>query len=48
MFSDSSASVKHYLPETGTVKVDSLLTEASARGFLSELGVVELQYAAAL
>jgi predicted nucleic acid-binding protein len=42
-FFDSSASVKHYLPETGTAKVDALLAEAGARSFLSELGVVELQ-----
>lgn len=41
-FFDSSATVKHYLPETGTVKVDTLLGEAGARSLLSELGVVEL------
>ena len=40
---DTSATVKHYLPETGTVKVDALLAEVGARHFLSELGVVELQ-----
>jgi predicted nucleic acid-binding protein len=42
-FFDTSATVKHYLPEIGTAKVDSLLAEVSARHFLSELGVVELQ-----
>jgi predicted nucleic acid-binding protein len=42
-FFDTSATVKHYLPETGTLKVDTLLAEAGDRSFLSELGVVELQ-----
>jgi hypothetical protein len=42
-FFDTSATVKHYLPETGTLKVDTLLAEAGARHFLSEIGVVELQ-----
>jgi predicted nucleic acid-binding protein len=42
-FFDTSATVKHYLPETGTAKVDSLLAEVGARHFLSDLGVVELQ-----
>ena len=42
-FFDTSATVKHYLPETGTAKVDTLLAEVGARHFLSDLGVLELQ-----
>jgi hypothetical protein len=42
-FFDTSATVKHYLPETGTAKVDALLADGGARDFLSDLGVVELQ-----
>jgi predicted nucleic acid-binding protein len=42
-FFDTSATVKHYLPEIGTAKVDALLAEGGARHFLSDLGVVELQ-----
>jgi hypothetical protein len=42
-FFDTSATVKHYLPETGTAKVDTLLAETGARHFLSDIGVVELQ-----
>ena len=42
-FFDTSATVKHYLPETGTAKVDTLLADVGARHFLSDLGVVELQ-----
>jgi uncharacterized protein len=42
-FFDTSATVKHYLPEIGTAKVDTLLAEVGARHFFSDLGVVELQ-----
>jgi hypothetical protein len=41
-FFDTSAAVKHYRAKVGTPKVDSLLAEAGARHFLSDLSVVEL------
>ncbi len=40
-FFDTSAAVKHYRAEVGTVKVDALLASAGSRHFLSALGVVE-------
>jgi predicted nucleic acid-binding protein len=41
-FYDTSAAVKHYRAELGTAKVDGLLADASARHYLSTLGVVEI------
>lgn len=40
-FFDTSAIAKHYRAEVGTPAVDSLLGEAGARHFISELSVVE-------
>jgi uncharacterized protein len=40
-FFDTSATVKHYHPEIGTAKVDTVLAEAGARHFLSDLAIVE-------
>jgi len=42
-FFDTSALGKHYHPEVGTSKVDQLLTEPSARHFISRLTLVEIQ-----
>jgi predicted nucleic acid-binding protein len=41
-FFDTSAAVKHYRAELGTVKVDALLADPGSRHYLSTLGVVEL------
>jgi predicted nucleic acid-binding protein len=38
---DTSAAVKHYRVETGTLKVDSLLAESGSRSFISSLALVE-------
>jgi predicted nucleic acid-binding protein len=40
-FFDTSAAVKHYHPEVGSARVDSLLAAAGDRPFLSDLAVVE-------
>jgi predicted nucleic acid-binding protein len=41
-FFDTSALAKHYHPETGTARVDAILSTASASHFISRLGAVEL------
>jgi predicted nucleic acid-binding protein len=41
-FFDTSACVKHYRVEVGTIKVDTLLAEVGARHFISALTVVEV------
>lgn len=46
-FLDTSALVKHYHPEVGTLKVDQLLAEQGARHFISRLAVLEMQSALA-
>jgi predicted nucleic acid-binding protein len=40
-FLDTSGLVKHYHPEVGTSKVDSLWADAGAKLFISRLSVVE-------
>ncbi len=44
-FLDSSAVVKHYQVEVGTVKVDRVLNEPNSRHFIALLTVVEVQSA---
>jgi predicted nucleic acid-binding protein len=41
-FYDTSAAIKHYRAELGTLKVDTLLADAASRHYLSALGVVEI------
>jgi uncharacterized protein len=44
-FFDTSAAVKHYRAEVGTVRVDSLLADPASRNYLSTLGVFEMHSA---
>ena len=44
-FYDTSAAVKHYRAELGTLKVDNLLADAASRHYLSTLGVLEIHSA---
>jgi predicted nucleic acid-binding protein len=47
-FLDTSALVKYYHPEDGTVEVTRFVQERSARYYISRLGIVEAQHAFAI
>lgn len=42
-FYDTSAAVKHYRRELGTLRIDSLLADTASHHYLSTLGVIEMQ-----
>jgi predicted nucleic acid-binding protein len=44
-FLDTSALVKYYHPEDGTVEVTRFVQERSSRHYISRLGIVEAQHA---
>jgi predicted nucleic acid-binding protein len=47
-FLDTSALVKYYHPEDGTVEVTRFVQERSSRHYISRLGIVEAQHAFAI
>src|SRR6266404_7067126 len=47
-FVDTSALVKYYHPEDGTVAVTRFVQERSSRHYISRLGIVEAQHAFAI
>jgi uncharacterized protein len=47
-FLDTSALVKYYHPENGTVEVTRFVQERSSRHYISRLGIVEAQHAFAI